>query len=276
MKLIWFAKKGFYIFISNFVTVLLGSVLVSVGLLGISGYLMFTLSLDRMFGVINPKDKVFIYLDENINNVLLKKLKDKIQAEEGVTDLNYIPKEQAINEFKEMFPQLADEVLKITKHPIPDIFEVTLESGHVHKFVNKIKFFEGVNSVDWGGGMFPETMKYVKMMRLFSDIVAFILLCAIILSSVLAVVFTVSKRKDEIEIMNLVGATRSFITIPYSISGLFQGILSSVVFLSFIFILKKIFPEIMFINLSSIFAISVFGILISVVSSYITCYRMIK
>jgi cell division transport system permease protein len=48
---------------------------------------------------------------------------------------------------------------------------------------------------------------------------------------------TISSRREEIEIMQLVGASPSFIQIPFYIEGIFQGLLGSGLAIAFLYLL---------------------------------------
>ena len=65
-----------------------------------------------------------------------------------------------------------------------------------------------------------------------------LLAMAFIISNTLQL--TISSRREEIEIMQLVGASPSFIQVPFYMEGMIQGLLGAGLALLFLFLLQKI------------------------------------
>ena len=97
-------------------------------------------------------------------------------------------------------------------------------------------------------------------------------------------------RRDEIEIMRLVGATHTFIRIPCMIDGMVQGLLSGIVSLLGLWgvyrflegarlkseILSTLLPQLSFVSFFSVFLLIATGILVGVLGSYFAARKFAK
>jgi cell division transport system permease protein len=91
----------------------------------------------------------------------------------------------------------------------------------------KLGAIDGADQVDFGGEWLDRLERVVGLLRklglaLFA---VFALATAVLVSNTLRL--AVYARRDEIEIMKLVGATSAFVELPFLIEGLLQGLLGS-------------------------------------------------
>ena len=101
---------------------------------------------------------------------------------------------------------------------------------------------------------------------------------------------TISSRREEIEIMQLVGASPSFIRIPFYMEGMIQGFLGAGLALFFLFVLQRIvllylplsmkdwFTKIpiLFLPLNTLMGILLGGMVLGFLGSFMASMRFLK
>jgi len=190
---------------------------------------------------------ISFFLDKKLKPEELELIKARILASELVDQVTYVSSEDALRRFSQNFPELKDILDNLKTNPFPPAFEVKLKekilnlSAIVH-FMEHIKSLKGV--VD-----FQFNQEWVEKMDSLSRIVkavGFFLGGILILASFFIIAnvvrLNVFARKNEIEILRLVGATNTFIRIPFLIEGFVLGLLGSLISLLILFLLIKIFP----------------------------------
>ncbi len=122
-----------------------------------------------------------------------------------------------LNEYNEENNPLLDEYLVKVK-----------DTEKIGKTANEIKEITGVNSVKYGEGMVEELVKIFDIVKKITIVVVIglIVVTSFLISNTIKI--TISNRKKQIEIMRLVGASNSYITLPFFFEGVILGFLGSV------------------------------------------------
>ena len=123
-----------------------------------------------------------------------------------------------LNEYNEENNPLLDEYLVKVK-----------DTEKIGKTANEIKEITGVNSVKYGEGMVEELVKIFDIVKKITIVVVIglIVVTSFLISNTIKI--TISNRKKQIEIMRLVGASNSYITLPFFFEGVILGFLGSVI-----------------------------------------------
>jgi len=152
-----------------------------------------------------------------------------------------------------------EEVLAIfEENPLPASLRIKLHANYrnaqgLEDISGKIMLMRGVKETIYGGELVDQLKKITKAITTFD-----IGLLLIIVFSVIFVIFqtiklTIFARSKEIEIMKLVGASSSFIAIPFAFEGLVQGflggliafVLTIITYQKYLFAFEHILDEVM-------------------------------
>ena len=158
------------------------------------------------------------------------KLQEKIEEIPNVSEVDLYSRDQA---WKDMMDKMTDAQKDYFKYaddnPLPDVFRLKVKDiEKLNDTTSQIETFEGVESVQ-SPKEFADIL--INFRRIFvivaiAIVIALILVSLIIISNTTrASVFT---RRKEINIMKYVGATNSFIRIPFFIEGMVVGLIASV------------------------------------------------
>jgi cell division transport system permease protein len=190
---------------------------------------------------------IAFYLDPKLPAGAVEAIRQEIARPAFVESVKPVSADEALERFRLNFPELADVVAGLKANPFPPSLEVRVNarasaSKEVVAFVEGMKKRPGVTDVlfnqDW-------VEKMQGFSRLAGAIGAFlggilILTSFFIISNV--VKLNVFARKNEIEILRLVGGTNLFIRIPFWLEGITLGLLGSLLSLGLLFIVIQLFP----------------------------------
>jgi cell division transport system permease protein len=207
---------------------------ISIGLLILTTFAAITFNMDSMLKRWSKSFGIVVYLDDNLTEKAKNTLKDFFQKDPDIIDIKYISEDQALREVEKALGSKSTILEGFSKNPLPSSFELglisdLLESELVKKKAAQIKTMAGVDEVVFGE-------KWLSSLNRISEIIkiALILLGSIILVAIVFVTYSTIKiffyrRKEEIETLKLLGATRNFIRLPFLIEGLCLGILGGLI-----------------------------------------------
>ena len=115
-----------------------------------------------------------------------------------------------------------------TNNPLLDEFLVKVnDTEKIGKSADEIEKIEKVNSVKYGEGMVEQLVKIFDVVKkiTISVVIGLIVVTAFLISNTIKI--TINNRKRQIEIMRLVGASNSYIKLPFFFEGIILGFLGS-------------------------------------------------
>ncbi len=198
---------------------------------------------------LNKKIDIVIYLKESTDLVTSQEIVGTIQTFEGVEKVVYNSKEDALKQIKQTHPNisLAFEKYQLG-NPLPASINITTSHPKYHEGINQTlsesqyqNFFSNIvtSSDSANNTIITSVAKNLLEVNNFANQVIFWLILIFTIGGALiilnAIQITIFNRKREIAVMKLVGASYSFIRLPFIIESIIYGILS--VLLSFILLL---------------------------------------
>jgi cell division transport system permease protein len=220
-------REGFKTISRNGSLFSLSLLVTSISLFLLSLFAFVTVNLYYFLNILDEKIEIIAFLEDNADH---ESLRNNILQISGVSDVIYVSSDQALAELQTELKE-TEEVLSVFEdNPLPSSFRIKLHSkfrnAHGLEVVsNKIMLLRGIREVIYGGELVGQLKRITEIITVFD-----IGLLAIIIFSVIFVIFqtiklTIFARSTEIEIMKLVGASNSFIAIPFTFEGIVQGIL---------------------------------------------------
>lgn len=190
---------------------------------------------------------VVFFLNPGISAKEQARIEEAIKASPGVARVEFVSREQALERFRKSFPELEDILKNLSSNPFPASFEAILQkkaflSEEALGVVEGIRALPGVEDVQFNRDWVKKMQSLSRLSRAIGFFLGGILIFAsfFIISNVIRL--NVFARKNEIEILRLVGATNTFIKLPFLLEGLILGVLGSALSLALLYILIKLFP----------------------------------
>lgn len=198
---------------------------VALSLLILGIFLVLVLNLNNMAGVLESQVQISVFLQDNLNDREMREIGTRITKLQGVTQVNFVGKEEALHRFKERLGEQQGLLAALGEtNPLPNGFEVKVNSPEqVKPIAQEISKLKGVENTRFGQEIIEQLFNLTKMIRIFGFIlIIFLALAAtFIISNTIRI--TVFARRREIAIMKYVGATDWFIRWPFLIEGVILG-----------------------------------------------------
>jgi len=214
----------------NFLTV----ISISVGLLLLSAYLLITINVDSVISRWSRGFGMVVYLQGDIGSEEEENIKTLLLQDKEILEVKYISNEQALDTLREVLGSQASLIEEIDENPLPSSFELKLKRDFispslVEKKAARIKQMEGVDDVQYGEEWLSSLNTISKALSIIAIFLGGAIFIAITFITYTTIKILFYRRIDEIETMKLLGATRTFIKLPFLMEGLFIGFFSGVV-----------------------------------------------
>lgn len=193
-------------------------------------FLLLYLNLRGVISSLQEDIQVIVYLNDGLSPQNVSDLQQRLNTEQGIASLTYLSKEQALADFRAQFPSELHLLQGLGENPLPASFVVTLgpqfrSSESVKRWAERVKGVPGVAQVQYSREWIENLATVIGYIELAAIAVGAILSAASVTIIASVIRLTVYARRDEIEIMQLIGATGAFIKIPYLLEGAVLGAL---------------------------------------------------
>lgn len=190
---------------------------------------------------------VAFFLDKELPAATVKTLQDEVGQPAFIEEVRFVTPEEALEKFRTSFPELGDIVANLKANPFPASIEARVGSrasaaGDVLEFVDRMRGRVGVSDVQFNQDWVEKMQGFSRLAGAVGAFLGGILILTsfFIISNV--VKLNVFARKNEIEILRLVGSTNLFIRIPFWLEGITLGLLGSLLSLGLLFVVIRLFP----------------------------------
>jgi len=189
-----------------------------------------------------------VYLDDRALAATVAELEQQLRSDRSVSALHFVSKEQALGEFKAQFPSDSHLLEGLGQNPLPASFVVTLSPPFrspvaIKRWAERIGGLAGVAKVDYNQDWIDALSTVIRSIELVAISIGVILSAAAVTIIANTIRLTLFARRDEIAILQLIGATKTFIRIPYLLEGAVLGGLGSAISLFMLKTLYELFRQ---------------------------------
>lgn len=188
-------------------------------------------NINSIVGSVENKNEVIIFLDDDVTDDDIEQMGTKLRNMDNIAEVNFYSKEEAFEEIKagiensdELFNYVGDE------SPLPDSYRVKVKDiEKMSRTLMDINRLNGIYTVKAPN----DFVKILTELKSFISLLSVVVLGALVVVSLVIILnasrASVDMRKREIAIMRFVGATNSFIKIPFFVEGMTIGVLAGLV-----------------------------------------------
>lgn len=185
-------------------------------------------NLKKLAGTLQQDIEVVVYVESQASDKVVEEVRQRLESEQAVETLSFVSKNQALKEFYQHFPDESRMLEEMNENPLPASFVVQITprfqvSDSIEIFAERVKQFPGVDQVRYSQDWIDTLALLVSYFEFGAVIIGAILAVATITIIANTVRLSFYSRKEEIEILRLIGATGSFIATPYVIEGAILG-----------------------------------------------------
>ena len=207
---------------------------IAAGLFVLGFFLMVNSNLQRVVGRWSEAAEMSIFLKDEATREQVQAL-EAIIDQSGLTDeRRYLSKADALARFRQDFPDLAGATERLERNPLPASLEIRLggraqTATSVDELAARLGSEPGVADVRYDRRWLSRLGSAVRFVRTIGLVVVALLAVAAAMTVANVVRLAAYARRDEIEIMQLVGAPFAFIRGPFVAEGILQGGLGALV-----------------------------------------------
>jgi cell division transport system permease protein len=204
-------------------------------------FLLFYYNVQSLLELIQEDVHFSIYLSDPVKEEVIGRIKEKLSADSRILSFDYISKEKALALFNKEFQD--DSLIKsLGGNPLPASFEVKVKAAYQEpkklvSIIDPLREISGVEEVQYGSDWLENLNRFLKVLRMIGIGIGGFLGVAVMTIIANTVRLHFYNRKEEIEIMRLIGATHYFIKIPFFMEGSLMGFLSGGVSVLMLFLM---------------------------------------
>jgi cell division transport system permease protein len=197
-------------------------------LLIFGAFLLALTNLQAMIDSWSSGAEISVYLTDDVTDIERGEIERAIAASTIVQAREYVSKSEGLARFKRQFQDLAAMAASFEDNPFPASFEVRIrpgaaESDELDRLAQQIAQIEGVADVRYDRRWLERLASALTLVRVATVVFAVVLIVGAVLTVSNVVRLAFHARRDEIEIMQLVGAPLSYIRGPFLAEGIVQG-----------------------------------------------------
>ena len=262
-------------------------IIMSIVLFLYSFFGLFLISSDSIINKFKEDFTVSVYLKENVKNIEINQLKNELLMSNFIEKVNYISKDEAVAIMKEEY---GEEFIKsLGFNPLLGSVDINLKSNYVNnkeldsisKFIMKKNYIDEIIYDRDFINLINNNIKKISLWIIPSIIISILITFLIINSSIRLSIYA---KRNIIKTMQLVGATRSFIRIPFIKTNLLLSLISSTIAIISILIIIDFFDTNIdfynYVETKSIFfllsSVVILGFIISLISTFFATQNILN
>lgn len=237
------ARYGLAGFVRNGFVSLAAILIMTITLFVLSALLISSAALTSTLASLTDKVDVTVYFTTEATEAQVTDIQDSIKALPEVATVTYVTREQALADFRTRHQndQLTMQALdELGDNPLGAALEVrakqtsqyesiakyldTLQEGSLGVAIDKVNFYQNKTAID-------RLTSIIDTSRSLGLAIALILGLASLLITFNTIRLAIYTSRDEIGVMNLVGASHWYVRGPFMIAGVLYGVVAGVLVL---------------------------------------------
>ena len=202
----------------------------TITLILVSVALICAANIDNATKSIEDELSIVVYLSDTVTEEDINNIRADIDSQKNVAEVIFKSKTEWKDEMSEYDATFETVLNYLDENPLMDSFIIRVNDvEHLSDTADYISSISGVDTVKYGEGMVDNIISAFNVVQ---KVVAVIVIALIVVTAFLisnTIKLTIFSRRNEVEIMRLVGASNITIKIPFIIEGLIIGIIGAVI-----------------------------------------------
>jgi cell division transport system permease protein len=207
---------------------LLSTATIAIALFVLGGFLLFTSNVSRLGDAWSQAAEMSVYLTDEASGEERAAVERLLAPGDVVASYEFVSKADALTRFKQTFADLAATVSSLENNPLPASYEVRLQprrgsDARIDQLASTLRAAGGVADVRYDRQWLERLGSALAIVQAVGWALAAVLIFAAALTVANVVRLALYARRDEIEIMQLVGAPMAYVRGPFIMEGVLQG-----------------------------------------------------
>lgn len=222
---------------------------VAIALMLLSFFTLIVLNVQNLTKQWSRDIQVVVYLDQVPSQNALEQWLEEIGTYPEVEQVSYVSQHEAFERFRERLGQNKDLLDGLMPEILPAALEIGLKENArsregTESLISLLKSNEAFHNFRYGQEWLDRYDAFIFLLQLTGTLAGGFLIFATLFIISNTIKLTIYARRDELEIMGLIGATPMFIKAPFMAEGAFQGTIGAILALGgchmlYYFFLKK-------------------------------------
>jgi len=210
---------------------LLSTATIALALFVLGAFLLVTANLERLGAEWSRAAEMSVYLKDDITQQERSGVERMLTGNDLIVSKEYLSKADALSRFKQTFADLATAVDGLGENPLPASYEVRLRAAAagassargVEALASTLRQAAGVADVRYDRQWLDRVLSAINIVRTAGLLLGGVLTIAAALTVANVVRLALYARRDELQIMHLVGAPQVYVRGPFVMEGILQG-----------------------------------------------------
>jgi cell division transport system permease protein len=244
-KWILFVRTAIRGIASSPVTSGVSVVTIGVTLVLVGAFALLLRNMEELLDQFGDDLRVTAYLESDVSGEALRALEDRVRTIPGVEDVESLSQDEALERFRASVGSGSALLDGLDVNPLPASLEISLRDDRrsaegMEAVASAIEGLAGVESLSSGRDWVEGYLRAVALVRGVGVGLGIILALATLLIVANTIRLGVFARRDELEILSLVGASRPFVQTPFLLEGLVQGAAGGAIALGLLYALFRL------------------------------------
>ncbi|PHM62772.1 permease-like cell division protein FtsX [Xenorhabdus ishibashii] len=179
-----------------------------------------------------PIPQLTVYLDKSLNDNSVKQVIDQLKGMDGVKSVNYLSRDEAVNEFR-AWSGFASALDLLEENPLPAVAIVSpklnfQDAQALTTLQDQVAQIKGIEDVRMDDSWFARLTALANLVGRIAAVIGILMVVALLLVIGNSVRLSIFSRRETINVMKLIGATDGFILRPFLHGGALLGILGAI------------------------------------------------
>lgn len=208
--------------------------LTTLSLAALGGFWLVSTNVGQAAARWRDRVRIIVYLKREVPSAELSALLERVQAMAGVASVRYVSKTEALGTLKQVLGKDASVAEQLPSNPLPASLEIT-PNAHgampdgaralIAQLAAQPEAEEVAGGIDW----IERLARGQRLLQIIGLGVGAVLALAAILTVTTATTLVLHLRRQEVEIMRLVGAPEFVVRLPLLLQGMLQGLVGAVI-----------------------------------------------
>jgi len=197
-------------------------------MLAMGVFLLVYLNVQEALGSLREEIKVIVYLRDVVSPQAVSRVRAEIGQDSAVAGIEYVSREQALATFRAQFPSEERLLSGLGDNPFPASLVIKVSpayrsSEQVRELVQKLNVLSDTEEVLYSQDWIENLAVALRYLEVLGVGIGTVLAASMVTILANTIRLTLHARRDEIEIMKLIGATTAFIKTPFVLEGALLG-----------------------------------------------------
>ncbi len=198
---------------------------ISIALAGL--FYLLVINLQQISGNLEQSSQLSLFLKPAVSEEQALFLKKSLETQADIASVTYISKQQGFDDFKQ-YSSFGEALNVLDENPLPIVLQVIpadplAEPKQIQRLQHELGLLSEVDFIQMDMDWVKKLYAIVDFLQRSSFIFSIVLSVAVIFVTGNTIRLELQSRKNEVEVLKLVGATHGFIQRPFLYAGFWLG-----------------------------------------------------